>query len=90
MHICIQCHQPITNGSLFDTSRFGMGKYHLKTEVSGVGVGCPLDSEISANLEMAMSQGFKPEFRQFCPTHYKLNESGLHCCTKELKEIPEP
>ena len=81
MHICIMCHQPITNGSLFDSNvNYPSGKYHITAEVSGRGVGCPLDSQISANLEVAMAQGFKPEFGQFCPTHYKLNKNCLYCC----------
>jgi len=70
MTICHLCHQPITNGSSFKSGP--SGKFHHSTEVQGYngagGLGCPLDSQIIANLEVAMSQGFKPEF---CRTHYK-------------------
>jgi len=71
MKTCYKCKQPITNGSTAVNHKDGRS-YHHSTEVQGYngagGLGCPLDSQIIANLEVAMSQGFKPEF---CRTHYK-------------------
>ena len=68
MTICHLCHQPITNGSSYKTGP--SGQFHHSTEVQDTyvagGLGCPLDSQIIANLEVAMEQGFKPEF---CRTH---------------------
>ena len=74
MNICYKCHQPITRGSSFRGTK--MGAVHTKTEVqtywdgatvyNSGSLGCPTESQIIPNLEVAMKQGFKP---QFCRTH---------------------
>ena len=69
MTICHRCHQPMTQGSSIMT--IDGGYVHRSTEVQGYngagGLGCPTTGQILANLEVAIAQGFKPEF---CRTHY--------------------
>ena len=74
MNICYRCHQPITRGSSFRGNK--MGTVHLSTEVqkywdgarvyNSGNLGCPTNDQIIPNLEVAIKQGFKPEF---CRTH---------------------
>jgi len=76
MTICHRCHQPITSGSTRTFNRKG-GDIHIGTELGGnygSHLGCPTEDQILANLEIAIAQGFKPEF---CRTHY-------------LRHIPSP
>ena len=70
MNICFRCHQPITQKSTIGQVR-DKGYCHIGTEVQGYygagGLGCPTPDQTIANLEVAMKQGFVPEF---CRTHY--------------------
>ena len=75
MNICYRCHQPITHGST--TSLGELGYYHIGTEINtgpySSHLGCPTEDQIIANLEMAIKQGFKPEF---CRTH-EIHHKGI-------------
>ena len=77
MQICFKCHQPITNGSSFVTDE-NRQMYHRSTEVQGYygagGLGCPVKSQFIANLQVAMRQGFEPEF---CRTHEHLHKGKV-------------
>ena len=68
MEICYRCHQPITNNSSRMGTKYGI--VHRSTEVQGYygagGLGCPTEDQILANLQVAMAQGFIP---QFCRSH---------------------
>ena len=76
MDICYKCHQPITHNSSTVGTRKGVK--HRSTEVQGYygagGLGCPVKSQFIANLQVAMRQGFEPEF---CRTHEHLHKGKV-------------